>query len=182
MKIEIISNSASQTKEIGEKIGKLLHKGDILGLTGNLGAGKTTIIQGIARGLGVDKKQYVRSPSFVLAHQYEGRMPIYHMDLYRLNAKEISDLGYEEYIFGEGVCIIEWFEKMGRIPVKEWLHINLEFLKDDNHRKLTINAKGKYEKLIKELAKIVKPSFLKRRRNPASSRIQSSSGLVRGRK
>lgn len=154
MKIEIISNSSAETRAIGKKIGKKLKKGDVIGLTGNLGAGKTTIIQGIARGLGVDKKQYVRSPSFVLAHQYEGKLPVYHMDLYRLNAKEIGNLGYEEYIFGEGVCIIEWIEKMGQIPVKEWLHINLEFLEEDNHRKLTIKAKGKYEKLIKELSKI----------------------------
>ncbi len=154
MKIELISHSASETVRIGKKIGNLLQKGDVLGLSGNLGAGKTTIIQGIARGLGVDKKQYVRSPSFVVAHQYDGKLPVYHMDLYRLNAKEISDLGYEEYIFGEGVCIIEWIEKMGEIPIKGWLHINLEFLKEEKQRKITIKVKGKYEKLIKELAKI----------------------------
>ncbi|MDD5455257.1 MAG: tRNA (adenosine(37)-N6)-threonylcarbamoyltransferase complex ATPase subunit type 1 TsaE [Candidatus Ratteibacteria bacterium] len=158
MKIELISHSPSETVRIGEKIGKLLKKGSILGLTGNLGAGKTTMIQGIARGLGVDKKQYVRSPSFTLAHQYKGKLPVYHLDLYRLNTKEINSLGYEEYVFGDGVCIIEWIEKMGKVPMEEWLHINLKFLKKEEHRKITVNAKGKYEKLIKELAKIVKPS------------------------
>ncbi len=112
MKLELISNSLSETIEIGEKIGRYLEKGDIVGLTGKLGAGKTTLIQGIARGLGVDSKQYVRSPSFVLIHQYKGKLPIYHMDLYRLKGKEIIDLGYEEYLFGDGVCIIEWVEKI----------------------------------------------------------------------
>jgi tRNA threonylcarbamoyladenosine biosynthesis protein TsaE len=156
MKLELISYSPAETAKIGERIGKLLNKGNVLGLTGNLGAGKTTIIQGIARGLGVDKKQYVRSPSFTLAHQYKGRLPVYHLDLYRLNAKEISELGYEEYIFGKGVCIIEWFERIGRIPITEWLHINLEFAKEDQHRKITINAKGRYKKLIEKFAKIAK--------------------------
>ena len=152
MKLKLISNSSSQTRNIGEKIGKVLNKGDVLGLTGNLGAGKTTMIQGIARGLGVDSKQYVRSPSFVLAHQYEGKFPVYHMDLYRLNIKEIADLGYEEYLFGEGVCIIEWIEKMHKIPAREWLHINLNFLPAENARKITIEAKGKYGKLLKSFA------------------------------
>jgi tRNA threonylcarbamoyladenosine biosynthesis protein TsaE len=154
MRLELISNSASQTRSIGKKIGRILKKGDILGLTGNLGAGKTTIIQGIARGLGVDSKQYVRSPSFVLAHQYEGKLPIYHMDLYRLNANEIADLGYEEYIFGNGVCIIEWADKIGKIPAKEWLHIDIEFLQEDNKRKINIEGKGRYGKVIKYLKDI----------------------------
>ena len=153
MKLKIISHSPSETIRIGEKIGKLLKRGNVLGLTGNLGAGKTTIIKGIARGLGVDEKQYVRSPSFVLVHQYEGKLPVYHIDLYRLNPKEISDFEYEEYILGKGICIIEWFEKIGWIPVKELLNIDLNFLKEDNFRKITITAKNGYYKLIKELAK-----------------------------
>ncbi len=152
MKLEIISRSPSQTRKIGEKIGRNLEKGDIVGLTGKLGTGKTTLIQGIARGLGVDSNQYVRSPSFVLAHQYEGKLPVYHMDLYRLTGKEIADLGYEEYIFGDGVCIIEWVEKIQNIQVKEWLHIHLEFLPEDNRRKINLEGEGKYEKVIKYLA------------------------------
>lgn len=148
MKIKLLSNSPSETIKIGEKIGRNLNKGDIIGLTGKLGAGKTTIIQGIAHSLGVESKQYVRSPSFVLIHQYEGRLPIYHMDLYRLKGKEITELGYEEYIFGNGVCIIEWAEKIDGFLRKEWLHINLEYLPEDNKRKITLEGKGKYEKVI----------------------------------
>lgn len=149
MKIELISNSPSETIEIGEKIGRNLKKDDIVGLTGKLGAGKTTIIQGIARGLGVESKQYVRSPSFVLIHEYQGKFPIYHMDLYRLRGKEITDLGYEEYIFGNGVCIIEWVEKIANFKLKGWLYINLGFLPEDNRRKISLEGKGKYEKVIK---------------------------------
>ena len=151
MKLELISNSSSETRQIGEKIGRSLGKGDTVGLTGQLGAGKTTIIQGIARGLGVTSKQYVRSPSFVLIHQYEGKFPVYHMDLYRLRGKEITDLGYEEYIFGKGVCIIEWVERVPNNQFKEWLHINLEFLPEDNNRKINLEGKGKYKKVIKRL-------------------------------
>jgi tRNA threonylcarbamoyladenosine biosynthesis protein TsaE len=153
MQIKLISHSPLETVKIGKKISKFLQKGDIIGLSGNLGAGKTTLIKGIARGLGVDEKQYVRSPSFVLAHQYEGKMPVYHMDLYRLSPKQTRDLGYEEYIFGEGVCIIEWFEKMDKAPTQEWLHINLQLLKNEEHRKITVKGKNKYKKLLNELAK-----------------------------
>ena len=153
MKIKLISDSPSETIKIGERIGRSLGKGDIIGLTGNLGTGKTTIIQGITRGLEVDSKQYVRSPSFVLIHQYKGKFPVYHMDLYRLKGREITDLGYEEYIFGEGVCIIEWAEKIEGFLLKEWLHINLEYLPEDNKRKISLEGKGKYEKVIKCLQK-----------------------------
>jgi tRNA threonylcarbamoyladenosine biosynthesis protein TsaE len=152
MRIEIISKSPSQTRKIGEKIGKLLRKGDIVGLTGKLGGGKTTIIQGIARSLGVRNKQYVRSPSFVLVHEYRGKMPVYHIDLYRLSGKEIADLGYEEYLFGEGVCMIEWVEKIRDLLPKKWLHINLGVLpKDNNIRKIKFKGEGRYEEVIKKL-------------------------------
>lgn len=153
MKIELISHSPSETVKIGKKIGKFFQKGNVIGLSGNLGAGKTTLIKGIAQGLGVDEKQYVRSPSFVLAHQYEGKIPVYHMDLYRLSPKQTREFEYEEYIFGDGVCIIEWAEKMGEVFTREGLNINLEFLKENQDRKITIKAEGKYAKLIKELQK-----------------------------
>jgi tRNA threonylcarbamoyladenosine biosynthesis protein TsaE len=110
------SRSAEETVQLGKKIGSCLLPNDVIALTGQLGAGKTTIIQGIAEGLGV--KDYVTSPTFIIINEYQGRLPFYHVDLYRLDeVKEIEDLGIEEYFNRGGVCVIEWAEKLkGLLP------------------------------------------------------------------
>lgn len=96
--------------ELGEKIGEQLKAGDVVALVGELGAGKTTFMQGLAQGLGVTG--YVKSPSFTIVNKYEGRLPVYHLDLYRLgDVNEIYELGIEEYLHGDGICVIEWAEK-----------------------------------------------------------------------
>lgn len=104
----IESNSSDMTHDIGEKIAKQLNKGDILCLDGDLGAGKTMFTQGIARGLGIE--DYVNSPTFTLIQEYEdGRLPLYHFDVYRISdLSEMDELGYEEYFYGDGVCLVEW--------------------------------------------------------------------------
>jgi len=90
-------------------LGQKARAGDILCLDGDLGAGKTTLTQAIARGLRVPESVYVTSPSFTLLHEYPGRLPLYHMDLYRLSGPdEVEDLGFLDYIYGQGVCVIEW--------------------------------------------------------------------------
>jgi tRNA threonylcarbamoyladenosine biosynthesis protein TsaE len=107
------SRSPEDTRKLGERIGKCLQAGDILLLFGELGAGKTTLIQGITAGLEVAPDQYVRSPSFTLINEYKGRLPIYHVDLYRIESTaELADLGLEDYFFGEGVTLVEWGEKL----------------------------------------------------------------------
>src|SRR3972149_3020968 len=99
-----------ETRELGRKIGEGLKAGDVVALVGELGTGKTLFTQGIVQGLEV--KGYVKSPSFTIVNKYEGSLPIYHLDLYRLgNVNEIYELGIEEYLYGDGVCIIEWAEK-----------------------------------------------------------------------
>ena len=150
MKITIITKSSGQTQKLGEAIATKLNPGDIVALTGQLGTGKTTLTQGLAKGLGV-VTPYVQSPSFVLIHEYQGRIPVYHIDLYRLNSGEVENLGYEEYLYGEGVCIIEWAERMSHLLPSEVLLINLDFLSDNNARKILIKGKGKYEKIVKAL-------------------------------
>ena len=91
-------------------MGELVQSGDIFLLTGDLGTGKTCLTQGIARGLGIE--EYAFSPSFVIIREYHGRLPLYHIDFYRLdNIDEIADLGLEEYFYSKGVCVIEWAEK-----------------------------------------------------------------------
>lgn len=110
------TESAEQTIRLGEKIGSFLRPGDVIALQGTLAAGKTTITKGIARALGITED--ITSPTFTLISVYEGRLPLYHMDVYRLEGSaDFSDLGAEEMLYGNGICVIEWSEKiMGELP------------------------------------------------------------------
>ena len=116
--ITFITNSAEETIELGKKIGSLLQKGDIIAMQGTLAAGITTITKGIAEAL--DIKDTITSPTFCLISEYEGKMPLYHMDVYRLDsAEDFANLGTEDMLYGEGVSIIEWSEKiMEELPKK----------------------------------------------------------------
>jgi len=105
-KILLIENE-EMMKRFGLKLGEILKASDVVCLTGDLGAGKTTLTKSIALGLGID--EYVTSPSYTIVNEYEGRIPLYHFDVYRINdVEEMYELGYEEYFFGSGVCVIEW--------------------------------------------------------------------------
>ena len=111
--MEFRTKSREETLQLGKKLGKCLRPGDVVLLFGELGSGKTTLTQGIAHGLEVKKDEYVRSPSFTLINQYQGKYPIYHIDLYRLETwSEIENLGLEEVFSDQGVAIVEWAEKL----------------------------------------------------------------------
>ena len=126
---ELISHSPEQTQKIGVCIGKLALAGDIFLLVGTLGTGKTCLTQGIAWGL--DIKEYALSPSFVIVRELYGRLPLYHIDLYRLDhIEEIADLGLDEYFYGKGVCVVEWAEKGLSILPAEHLLIEISYLSD----------------------------------------------------
>jgi tRNA threonylcarbamoyladenosine biosynthesis protein TsaE len=108
------TTSAEATIALGRRLGAVLGPNDVIALTGDLGAGKTTLIQGIAAGMGV--KDYVTSPTFIIINEYDGRLPLYHIDLYRLNeGLEVVDLGIEEYFKRGGVSVIEWAERLGKL-------------------------------------------------------------------
>jgi len=151
MFLEIRLNSLDETEEFGIKLGKLLKKGHIVCLNGDLGAGKTTLTKAI--GLGLDVKEYITSPTFTLINQYKGRLPVYHFDVYRLeNADELFDLGFDEYFYGNGVCIIEWAEKIEKLLPKERIELDIKKGKDINERVINITAYGsEYIDLVKEL-------------------------------
>lgn len=119
------SHSREETLKIGEKIGSMLKKGDIIALQGTLAAGKTTLTKGIAKGLEITEN--VTSPTFTLISEYFGRLPLFHMDAYRLDdAESFLDLGVEELLYGDGVCVIEWSEKVMEILPETAIIIILE--------------------------------------------------------
>ena len=137
----IITNTPEETKDLGERLGRLLKDGDIVCLYGELGAGKTTFVQGIAKGLDI-KEGFVASPTFVIVNEYKGRLPLYHIDLYRLNSlSEIEDIGILEYLKGKGVTVIEWAEKAEEILPEERLTIYLEN-PGGGKRKISFKGKG----------------------------------------
>ena len=133
-----VTKSAEETVELGKKIGAFLVPNDVVCLTGSLGAGKTTLIQGIAEGIGV--KDYVTSPTFIIINEYQGRIPFFHIDLYRLdNIDQIEDLGIEEYFTRGGACVIEWAEKLDELKPKACHEIGIEIV-SENERKLCVSS------------------------------------------
>ena len=149
--INIYLENENKTKEIGYKLGKLLQPGSVICLIGDLGAGKTTMTQSLAKALEVE--DYITSPTFTIVNEYEGRMPLYHFDVYRIGSSdEMYDIGYDEYINGDGVCIIEWANLIDDILPDEYLYIELKY--KDMSREMTLNPVGqKYEKIVEELIK-----------------------------
>ncbi|MCG8482395.1 MAG: tRNA (adenosine(37)-N6)-threonylcarbamoyltransferase complex ATPase subunit type 1 TsaE [Clostridia bacterium] len=136
---QIISHSEDETREIGKKIAQQLNKGDILCLKGDLGAGKTLLSKSIAHAFGV--KEPVTSPTFTIVHQYEGRFPLYHFDVYRIHdIDEMYEIGIEEYLYGDGVCLIEWADKIQEILPEESIWIELSRGEGDNDRILNIRG------------------------------------------
>ena len=139
--MQITSRSVRDTLRLGGQIARHLRKGDIICLCGDLGSGKTVLAKGIAEGLGIEKKEVV-SPTFILMRQYDGRLPLYHFDLYRLgDAGEITDLGYEEYFFDNGVSVIEWAERLGGFTPETYLKVKIKVIAE-KRRRITVTAKG----------------------------------------
>lgn len=149
-RLKLISHSPEQTQEFGVRIGKLALPGDVFLLVGELGTGKTCLTQGIARGLNI--KDYVLSPSFVLVRELYGRLPLYHMDLYRLDhIEEIAELGLDDYLYGDGVCVVEWAEKGLTVLPIEHLLIKIDYL-SDTERSFRLKPNGqRYREIAAQL-------------------------------
>jgi len=149
-KLKFTSHSQEQTQRLGTRLGELAQAGDVILLAGNLGSGKTCLTQGIAWGLGV--KEYAFSPSFVIIREYHGRLTLYHIDFYRLDRiEEIADLGLDEYLYGKGVCVVEWAEKGMAVLPEEHLLINLSYI-SDTERSISFEPEGnRYVNLLKTL-------------------------------
>lgn len=150
----LLSTSVAHTRLLGSRLGRLAQPGDVILLVGDLGTGKTCLTQGIA--LGLDIPGPVRSPSFTIMNQYRGRLPLYHIDLFRLERlEEILDLGLDDYFYGIGLCVMEWADRALDILPQEHLKIELQFA-GKYRRRLFFQPRGKRHKrmLAKFMGKI----------------------------
>lgn len=146
MRAEMIYESygPEDTFAAGEKIGREAKPGMLCTLTGDLGVGKTVLTQGVAKGL--DIKEYVNSPTFTIVQVYEsGRLPLYHLDVYRIgDIEEMEEIGYEDYFYGEGLCIVEWADLISELIPEEHTQIIIEkdLEKGFDYRKITVRQAG----------------------------------------
>ena len=137
----MISRSAKDTIELGARLARKLSRGDVIALCGDLGSGKTTFTKGIGKGLGVKDARHINSPTFVLIKEYNGRIPMYHLDLYRLDSlQDIEDIAVKEYIYGDGVTVIEWAEKIKEILPKNCITVKLK-VKGEGKREIKVKPR-----------------------------------------
>jgi len=159
-RVHIESRTAGQTRRVGRLLGRHLDPGSLIALSGDLGTGKTEFIKGLAKGLGVQKGCHVSSPSFVLINEYPGRLPLYHIDLYRLSGgTDVEDMGLEEYIYGQGVTAIEWAEKAASLIPSRRFWIDIRWT-GSTRRRLTIKAFGKRNEQVLETFRAELEAFL----------------------
>jgi tRNA threonylcarbamoyladenosine biosynthesis protein TsaE len=145
-----VTNSAQETARLGQDLGTHLRRGDFLALTGELGSGKTWFTKGLALGLGVHSETIVTSPSFALLNEYEGRCPLFHMDAYRIeNLSEFFDAGLEEFLYEDGVVVLEWAERCAQILPEHAMNIRFEII-DEHSREIVLY--GFHSRVVEILA------------------------------
>jgi len=143
------THSPEETIQLAAKLSKKLDTGDFVALIGELGAGKTVFVKGLAKGLGLENYKYVNSPAFVLMREYHGKKNLYHFDVYRLEEKDFCDtLDYETYFYGDGITVVEWADKIEDLLPDEYLEITIKHT-DVTDREVGFTAKGeRFKKLI----------------------------------
>ena len=139
---QITTRTSDETQKLGKKIGKWIEHPLIIGLSGDLGSGKTVFVQGLAEGLEVPGQYYITSPTFTLINEYPGRFPLFHIDLYRLDGiSDLEDIGLDELLYDQAVIAIEWAEKMS--PDLPAVHLAMTFeITDDDDRRISLIAYG----------------------------------------
>lgn len=150
--IKITCNNEKETNELGEKLASILEAGDFVCLDGTLGTGKTFLSKSIAKSLGVN--EYITSPSYTIINEYEGKYPIYHFDVYRIDdVDEMYEIGYEEYFFGEGICLVEWANMIKELLPDAYYQIEITMCESFTSR--TFEIKGSNEILEKRLETLI---------------------------
>jgi tRNA threonylcarbamoyladenosine biosynthesis protein TsaE len=153
--VTLTSHTPRQTEEIGSLLGSMLAKGDVVALSGELGTGKTTLVRGMARGIGLEEGE-VASPSFTLVNEYGGPLRLFHIDLYRLtDEKELISIDFEEYLTADGVVVIEWADRIPQAVPHDALWIMLRYLNDDSREMLLRSQGDRCKMMIEELQKKV---------------------------
>ncbi|MCI8594028.1 MAG: tRNA (adenosine(37)-N6)-threonylcarbamoyltransferase complex ATPase subunit type 1 TsaE [Oscillospiraceae bacterium] len=140
--MEYITESVEDTEQVGVGLAISLKAGSVVAFTGDLGAGKTAFVRGLARGLGISER--VTSPTFTIVNEYEGgRLPLFHFDLYRLGSdEELSDIGWEDYLRRGGVCAVEWSETAPSVVDTDTIRVDIRRGEHDNQRRITIKEGG----------------------------------------
>jgi tRNA threonylcarbamoyladenosine biosynthesis protein TsaE len=148
----VLTRSPRQTMKWGAKLGKLLQGGEIIALIGELGTGKTCFVRGVTQGLDVGSDGWIRSPTFTLINEYHGRLPVYHIDLYRVETRsQLEGLNLREYLYSDGVSLIEWFDHLPAGEADEHLELRIAYA-NGAKRELAFTAHGeRYQKIIEGL-------------------------------
>lgn len=141
------SSSTRETKMWGRRLGSLLEGGELLAFSGDLGAGKTCFIKGIARSLSLPEEN-ILSPTFTMIQEHHGRLPLYHIDLYRLENVAIDDLGLREYLFSESIAAVEWFERLGGGEEIERLSVRISYTGANSRRIEFVSIGERYSSLV----------------------------------
>lgn len=140
--LQITTNSPGETEQLGSTLGSLLSTGSFLALRGDLGGGKTCLARGVVTSLAPQSTHLVASPTYAIMNCYPGSVPVYHFDFYRLNGDDdIAELGFEEYFYGDGVCIVEWSERLVELMPSDVLTLLFEYSGGDQ-RLITITSSG----------------------------------------
>jgi len=141
-KFQITTCSLNETHILGQQTGIWVKNGMVIALTGDLGSGKTSFVQGLAKGLDVPDEYYITSPTFTLINEYPGRCPLFHIDLYRLNDPvDVEDIGLYDILHGEGIVAVEWADRLYKNFLSDYMGVHLEILSDES-RKIEITANG----------------------------------------
>ncbi len=158
LKLALQTARPEETQEVGRAMGAVAQPGDVFLLTGPLGAGKTCLVQGFARGLEVEG--FVRSPTFVLMARHQGRLTLHHIDLYRIeDPAEAWDLGIDEQLFDDGVCMVEWADRAADIFPEDCLWVHLDYAAGVTHRTITFsNGSPRYRPMLKRLMETFPPA------------------------
>ncbi len=142
LSVDITTHSVDETRELGQKLGAAITRPLAIALIGDLGSGKTAFVQGLANGLEVPAEYYITSPTFTLINEYPGRLPLFHVDLYRLETlAELEDIGLDELYYARAVLAVEWADKLTGDPFDAYLSMKFEIM-DDHCRKISILAYG----------------------------------------
>lgn len=159
-KLTLHTHDPSETYKFGKHLASLIKPGSVIALIGDLAAGKTWLAKGISYGLGVPEDEYVNSPAFDIVHEYPGRIPVFHMDFYRIDVFSVEDrMWIEEYLDYQGVVIIEWADKIVDQITPNYLSLKIEFGENENDRIISVSAKGNdYIDILEEIA--TWPEFL----------------------